>query len=114
MRITNETKGTELANNVRVARGVWSRTVGLLGKSSLNPGEGLVIEPCTSVHTAFMRFAIDVLYVDRARKVVKGVANLKPFRVSGVMSGRCSVVELPSGTIAASSTAAGDQLAFEP
>jgi uncharacterized membrane protein (UPF0127 family) len=113
VRITNQTKGTELASDARVARSYWSRLVGLLGKPSLPAGEALVIEPCTSVHTAFMRFAIDVLYVDPSRRVVKSVADLKPFRASGVLRGRCSVVELPSGAIAASKTAPGDQLSFD-
>lgn len=112
MRISNQTRGTELASDARVARSLWSRAVGLLGKPSLPAGQALLIEPCSSVHTAFMRFAIDVLYVDRERRVVKSVANLKPFRVSAAR-GRCSVIELPSGTIAASKTAAGDQLTFE-
>jgi uncharacterized membrane protein (UPF0127 family) len=113
VRITNQTKGTELASDARVARSYWSRLVGLLGKRSLPAGQALVIEPCTSVHTAFMRFAIDVLYVDPSRRVVKSVAGLKPFRVSGVLRGRCSVVELPSGAIAASKTVPGDQLSFD-
>lgn len=113
MRITNQTKGTELASDARVARSYWSRLVGLLGRRSLPAGEALVIDRCTSVHTAFMRFAIDVLYVAPSRRVVKSVADLKPFRVSGVSRGRCSVVELPSGAIAASKTVPGDQLSFD-
>jgi uncharacterized membrane protein (UPF0127 family) len=113
VRITNQTKGTELASDARVAHSYWSRLVGLLGKRSLPAGEALVIEPCTSVHTAFMRFAIDVLYVDASRRVVKSVAGLKPFRASGVLGRSCSVVELPSGTIAASKTVPGDQLSFD-
>ena len=112
MRIANQTKGTELASDARAARSLRSRAVGLLGKSSLPAGRALLIEPCSSVHTAFMRFAIDVVYVDRSRRVVKVVANLKPFRMSAAR-GRCSVIELPSGVIAASKTAPGDQLAFE-
>ena len=113
MRITNQTKGTELASDARVARSLPSRIVGLLGTSSLPAGGALVIDPCSSVHTAFMRFAIDVVYLDPSRRVIKGVAHLKPFRISAALRGRCSVVELPSGTLAASQTAPGDQLAFE-
>ena len=113
MRITNQTKGTELASDARVARSMWSRIVGLLGKRSLPSGAALVIDPCSSVHTAFMRFAIDVVYLDPSRRVIKSVTHLRPFRMSAALRGRCSVVELPSGTIAASKTAPGDQLAFE-
>ena len=113
MRITNQTKGTELASDARFARSLWSRIVGLLGRPSLPAGGALVIDPCSSVHTAFMRFAIDVVYFDSSRRVIKSVAHLKPFRMSAALRGRCSVIELPSGAIAASNTAPGDQLAFE-
>ena len=113
MRIANQSKGTQLASDARMARSLISRGVGLLGKRSLPEGEALIIDPCGSVHTAFMRFAIDVLYVDKSLRVVKAVSNLKPFRMSAVLHGRCSVIELPSGIITATNTARGDQLAFE-
>ena len=113
MRIRNSTRGTQLASDARTARGFWSRLVGLLGRSSLRAGEALVLDPCNSVHTFFMRFPIDVVYVDRSRQVVKVVPDLKPFRVSGLLRSRSSVIELPSGTIANTGTAPGDQLVFE-
>jgi uncharacterized membrane protein (UPF0127 family) len=114
MRILNVTRGTELANDARVARRFWPRLVGLLGRSSLHRGEGLVIEPCRSVHTAFMRFAVDVVTVDRSGRVVKVVSYLKPFRLSATLRSAYAVVELPICTIAESGTAVGDQLAFRP
>ncbi len=73
-----------------------------------------MIEPCRSVHTAFMRFAIDVITVDDVGRVVKLVSDLKPFRISGILRHAHAVVELPAGTIAESRTAVGDELAFEP
>ena len=113
MRIYNATRGAELADKAFAARNVWARTVGLLGRAGLKPGEALLIEPCSSIHTAFMRFTIDVLYFDRAGQVVKTVGCLKPFRLSAKWSGARSVIELPSGVIAATGTEVGDQLAFE-
>ena len=113
MRIRNVTRDADLAEAARSARSFWSRLVGLLGRSGLEPGEALVLDPCSSVHTAFMRFAIDVIYLDRSRRVVKAVSSLKPFRASGVLRGAHSVVELPSGVIAATGTAVGDELSFE-
>lgn len=110
LRITNVTRGTELASRARVARSYWSRAVGLLGRATLPAGEGLLLERTTSVHTAFMRFTIDVVYIDRANRVVKTVPNLKPFRVSGVLRGAAGVIELPAGTIASTGTAPGDEL----
>ena len=113
MRIENSSRGTELASDAEVARSYWSRLVGLLGRSSLPAGEALVLERCTSIHTAFMRFSIDVVYVDRERRVVKAVADLKPFRLSAALRGARSAIELPSGTITNTGTAPGDQLAFD-
>jgi uncharacterized membrane protein (UPF0127 family) len=113
VRITNQTRETLLASDAREARSFASRLVGLLGRSSLEPGEGLVIDPCTSVHTAFMRFAIDVLYVNRDGEVIKVVPDLKPFRLSAARSARCYVIELPSGTASSTGTVAGDKLSLE-
>ncbi len=113
MRIRNVTRGSELASQAYAARGFWPRLRGLLGRASLQPGEALLLEPCSSIHTAFMRFAIDVVYVDRSGQVIKVVSGLKPFRASGVLRGARSVIELPSGTVVATGTARGDQLTFE-
>lgn len=113
MRIRNATRGTELASDAHRARSYWSRLVGLLGRSSLKPGEALVLEPCNSVHTAFMRFTIDVLYLDGSGSIVRTVPALKPFRASAVWRGAQAVVELPNGVIAETDTAVGDELIFE-
>lgn len=113
MRIANVTKGTELADRARLARRPWSRMVGLLGRSALPPGEGLVLVPCASIHTAFMRFPIDVVYADSSRRVVKTVAALRPWRLSGVLRGVRYTVELPAGTIERTGTAMGDELTFQ-
>jgi uncharacterized membrane protein (UPF0127 family) len=113
VRIRNTTRGTELATNAWQARGFLTRLVGLLGRSSLQPGEALVLKPCNSVHTAFMRFPIDVVYVDRAERVVKVAPELKPFRVSAALRTSASVIELPSGTLDRTATAPGDQLTIE-
>jgi uncharacterized membrane protein (UPF0127 family) len=112
VRITNTTRGAELANNGRRANTFLTRLVGLLGRSALKPGEALLIEPCSSVHTAFMRFTIDVVYIDKGGKVVKTSPNMRPFRVGGVFKASCSVIELPKGTIEATHTAPGDEIAF--
>ncbi len=110
----NETRGTVLATAAWRAANPWTRTVGLLGRAGLAPGEALHIVPCQSVHTWFMRFAIDVLYLDRAGRVVKPVPNLRPFRYSWGGRRAHSVLELPAGTIASTGTAAGDQITIQP
>lgn len=112
MRITNVTRTVDLATQASRADTFMTRLVGLLGRSSLESGQGLLIEPCSSVHTAFMRFTIDVVYVDRSGKVIKTSPEMRPFRLGGVFRTSCSVIELPKGTIAATGTVAGDELAF--
>ena len=87
--------------------------VGLLGRRRLDPGEGLLIDPCSTVHTAFMRFSIDLVYLDRDRRVVKVVPDLRPFRASAAFGGARSVVELPVGVIERTGTQPGDELDFE-
>jgi hypothetical protein len=113
MRITNRTKDVDLCRDAAVARTFWSRLVGLMGRKSLEAGGGLVIEPCRSVHTMFMRFPIDVVYVDRSDGVVGTVPGLKPFRASLGKKGAHRVIELPAGTLAQSGTAEGDVLVFD-
>jgi len=87
--------------------------VGLLGRRHLAGDEGLLVTPCTSIHTMFMRFPIDVLYLDREQTVVKAVRALRPFRFSACFrGGGHSVLELPVGAIEASGTQTGDRLAL--
>lgn len=113
MLIKNETRGTVIADRAFEAHSYWSRLVGLLSRSSLEAGEALHLNPCTSVHTAFMRFPIDVIYLDKRGSVVKLSPNLKPFRVSAIWRGGRSVIELPTGVIEATGTVLGDQISIE-
>ena len=106
----NRTRGRELAARVLKAEDAASRSRGLLGRSSLEASEGLWIVPCPMIHTFFMKFAIDALFLDRGNKVVRVVSDLKPWRLSPWVFSAHSVLELASG--AARGTAAGDQLDF--
>jgi uncharacterized protein len=101
-----------VASRALVARTSQERRTGLLKHESLDEGEGLYIAPCEAVHTFFMRFAIDVLYLDRNRKVLKIRQALGPWRISACLRAY-GVLELPAGTTAATGTLPGDQLAFE-
>lgn len=112
VRIENLTRATVLASHALVARTSQERRTGLLKRESLDQGEGLYIAPCEAVHTFFMRFAIDVLYLDRKRKVLKIRPALGPWRISACLWAH-GVLELPAGTAAATGTLAGDQLAFD-
>lgn len=99
-----------IANRVEQAAGVWRRTVGLIGRRGLDFGEGLWIVPCNGVHTFGMRFAIDVIMVDRDCRVVAMQQGLQPNRVLLPKRGGHSVVELPTGTIEAAGVRVGDRL----
>jgi uncharacterized membrane protein (UPF0127 family) len=112
VRIDNLTRATLVASHALVARTSQERRTGLLKRESLNQGEGLYIAPCEAVHTFFMKFAIDVLYLDRTRKVLKIRRALGPWRISACLRAY-GVLELPAGTAASTGTRPGDQLAFE-
>jgi uncharacterized membrane protein (UPF0127 family) len=102
-----------LANRLEVAGSGATRTKGLLGRDGLNAGGGLWIVPCESVHTFFMRFAIDLVYLDRKNKVKKVRSAVGPWRVSACLTAH-SVLELPAGTVRDTLTKAGDTLEFTP
>lgn len=101
-----------MAEAAEVADTSAKRRTGLLKHSSLEPGSGLWIAPCEAVHSFGMRFAIDVVYLDRKKKVRKLRREMVPRRLSACLTAH-SVLELPVGAIDASRTEAGDQLEFE-
>lgn len=112
VRVLNRTRSTVLATHAEKAGESASRRRGLLGRASLPEGEGLWIVPCEAVHCFFMKFTIDVIFLDRKRRVVKVRPSLKPWRIAGCLRAH-SVLELPEGTIQATGTQPGDQLEFE-
>jgi uncharacterized protein len=114
LEIRNLTRDSEVAARVRPADRAWSRMVGLLGRRRLARDEGLLLTPCTSVHTFLMFFPIDILYLSREHVVVKAVSALRPFRLSACLKGSHSILELPAGVIEASGTQVGDRLAVTP
>ncbi|NJM07128.1 DUF192 domain-containing protein [Candidatus Gracilibacteria bacterium] len=114
IRITNQTRSSTIADRGELARSFISRLRGLMGRASLEDGSGLIIYPEWSIHTFFMRFPIDVLFVDRSDRVMTVVAALVPNRPYAGALGARYVIELPVGRIAASGTQAGDQLLLEP
>ena len=110
--VRNQTRNTVLADRVEVADTAAKRRTGLLRHTRLDPGQGLWIVPCEAVHSFGMKFAIDVIYIDRKKKVRKTRAAMVPRRISGCLLAH-SVLELPVGVIQSSGTQAGDQLVFE-
>jgi len=88
------------------------RRTGLLKHERLAPGEGLWIVPCESVHTFFMKFAIDLVYLDKQKKIKKIRHAVGPWRMSACFSAH-SVLELPAGTLKETGTEPGDELAMD-
>ena len=104
--------GAVVADKVEVASTRATRAVGLLSRSGLDPGEGLWIVPSRGVHTWGMRFTIDVVALDDRGVVIDQVSRLRPWRIRLPRRGTAGVLELPSGTLAASGTALGHRIEF--
>lgn len=113
MKILNATHNTILAETVDTAEAVFSRTKGLLGKEGLQESHALLIRPCKQIHTFFMRFPIDVVFVNARGQVIKIIPDMQPFRLSGIYLNAALAVELPAGTLKKTSTQPGDSLLFE-
>lgn len=101
--------GRPLATRVRPAFDSKSRRQGLLGRDGLSPDEALILAPCASVHTAFMRFPIDLAFVDRNGRIVKVAWGVRPWRVRAAWRG-FAVVELAAGTLARAGCELHDEL----
>jgi uncharacterized membrane protein (UPF0127 family) len=110
--VRNKTRQTLLADRAEMADTSAKRRVGLLKHKSLAPGEGLWIAPCESVHTFFMKFPIDLIYLDKKLRVRKVRRAVPPWRLSGCFSAH-SILELPAGAAAQSGTVAGDELSID-
>jgi uncharacterized membrane protein (UPF0127 family) len=112
MTVTNITRNTVLGNRIATARRWWQRLRGLLGRDGLGEGEGLLLEPCRAVHMMGMRFALDVVFVDRAGGVVAVYPGLAPGARTRYHRDARAALELPTGTLAATGTVPGDRLTY--
>ena len=107
--VRNVTRGTLIGDAIDSAQTSAARRTGLLKHSKLDEGAGLWIVPCESVHTFFMKFAIDLVYLDRERRIKKTRNAVGPWRLSVCFSAH-SILELPAGTIRETQTERGDTL----
>jgi len=113
MIITDVTTGRVLAERAVLADTPFTRMKGLLGRASLSSGEGMVITACRSIHMLFMRFAIDVVFVDRGGVVVGLVEKIGPFGFSPVFWNAAAAIELPAGTIALTGVRPGHRIEYQ-
>lgn len=112
IRVKNERTDDTIAGSVAVADNPWTRMKGLLGKKGLPDAEALLIRPCSSVHTYFMRFDLDVIFLDRDNQVLKVVRDLRTFRFSGARRSH-SVIEFGAGALAGIDIEPGDRLLLD-
>ncbi len=109
MRVENRTRAILLGDAIDVANTSSKRRTGLLKHAGLAKGQGLWIVPCEAVHTFGMKFSIDVLFLNKKRKVLKIREDMGRRRIALCLRAH-SVLELPAGTVAATGTQPGDEL----
>lgn len=105
-------EGSVVCERCEVPRSWFGRMRGLLGRDGLEPGTGMLIDAAPSVHMFFMRFPIDVVFLDRDRKVVGVRHELRPWRVAGARRA-VAALELPAGAAAAAGVEEGDVLVLD-
>jgi uncharacterized membrane protein (UPF0127 family) len=113
MQVRNQTRGRLLITDGELAKTFWKRFRGLMGRSSLRAGEGLVLKGDKSIHSFFMKFPIDVVYVDREGRVVCLDPGMAPNRIGPIVFRAAYILELPVGVIQTTGTCVGDQLIIE-
>jgi uncharacterized membrane protein (UPF0127 family) len=113
MKLVNLSNGEMISHHVMEAQTFWKRFKGLMFSKQLPPGWGLHIQPCLSIHTFFMNYAIDILHLDSDHNIVATEENLAPRRIGKKVKGTISVVELPAGSIQQSGTKVGQAVQFE-
>jgi hypothetical protein len=106
--VTIPEKAVTIGSHIGLADSFLSRLCGLLGKSSLNPGSGILIRPSSGVHTIGMRFPIDVVALDKNLRVIRLWRRLPPYRITSVSMKTQSVLELAPGEIDACRIEPGD------
>ena len=111
-RLRARATGLVLADRVARARGL-ARYVGLLTRPSVAPNEGLWFDRCSAVHTLGMRATVDLIFLDRTRRVMRCDAGVRPGHLVVSCSGADAVVEMGAGFLAAASLAIGDELEFD-
>lgn len=108
--LMNQTQSKTLVRDLKIAEQFFDRAKGLLGSDSLPPDQALWIYQCNSIHTLFMKYAIDCVFIDKNMKVISLVAQIQPWRVVLPQWGAQSVIEMTAGQIQQLNIKVGDQL----
>lgn len=112
VRVRRTADGAVVCERCEVPKSSFAQTRGLLGRSGLDPGSGMLIDSTPPVHTFFMRFPIDVVFLDRDWTVVRVRHRLRPWRLAGAR-GAVAALELPAGAAAESGVQEGDVLVID-
>jgi len=112
MKLINKTNGNTLAENIKVADNPLTRMKGLLGRKRFKKGEGLHIIPCNNIHSFFMKFEFDAIFIDKKNKIKYLAENIPPWTWAKFCFFAYSVIELPAGTIKETGTQIDDELEF--
>lgn len=112
MILRNKTKSIVLLEKIDYTKNRWQRMKGLIGKGSYQ-NRALVIQPCNQVHTWFMRFSIDVLFIDIDNRVIAKELELKPWSISLKLPKSVAVIEAMAGTFSDGEVSIGDVIEFE-
>jgi uncharacterized membrane protein (UPF0127 family) len=113
MRLMNERTRMPVADVVELADTRKTRRRGLLGRERLDDRSALMIVPCAAIHTAFMRFPIDLVFLDRDGCAVRTASRVQPWRIRMALRAR-AVIELPAGRLDTCEVALGDRLYLKP
>ncbi len=108
--LRSETRQQQLISDLKVATSEWARGKGLLGKKSLDREEALLIPRCNSIHTFFMKFSIDCVFVDKDMRIKAIHSQVKPFKIVWPVWGARSVIELAAGRAQDLNLQVGEQL----
>ncbi len=101
MKVRISKSGRELYADILIADTPWSRLVGLMFRREPKGAEGILLVPGNAIHTCFMRYPIDVVFLDGANRIVKIVRGLKPWRQTWIYFKARKALEVPAGKVPA-------------
>lgn len=108
--VINRDNSNIIIEQGELANTFLNRLKGLLGRKTMNPGEGLLIYPCDMIHSIGMRMEIDVLFISKENRILHIIERMVPNKISKHIKNSCYVLELPAGQTARTETKGGQEL----
>lgn len=110
LKIINKRNNELIGDKIISGDTMLLRFVGLMGKKSLNDGEGLLLIPCNSIHMMFMKISLDIVFINKNNTIIHLIENIKPWRISPIIFKSHSVLELPVNSIKSKDLKINDEL----